>query len=154
MNSANVMKNLFSEFGAAIGLPELQPDEENRCNLMFDEVAVSFELSPHEDSIYIYAYLGDMPAGAPKALPAALLDANYLFRGTGGATIGMDEATGRVVMVRAADLSTLRQSTFQSLVEEFVNLAELWQKKLAGFPMGTEEEPLPATPLDTLTTKV
>ena len=154
MGSANLLKNLIAEFGASIGIPELTLDEENRCNLMFDEVAVSFELSPDEDAVYIYAYLGDVVPGNNNALFASLLDANYLFRGTGGATIGVDEASGRVVMIRSEDLSALRLSRFSSLAEEFINLAELWQKKLAEFPAQTAQQPAPATPVEALTTKV
>ena len=154
MGSANLLKNLIAEFGASIGIPELTLDEENRCNLMFDEVAVSFELSPDEDAVYIYAYLGDVVRTGNGALFTALLGANYLFKGTRGATIGVDEASGRVVMIRSEDLSALRLSRFSSLVEEFINLAELWQKKLAEFPAQTTPEPAPATPVEALTTKV
>ena len=148
------MNKLLAEFGASIGIPELQTDDENRCNLMFDEVAVSFELSPDEEAVYLYAYLGDVVPGNNHALFASLLDANYLFRGTGGATIGVDEASGRIVMIRSEDLSAMRLSRFQSLVEEFINLAELWQKKLAEVPAQTTTEPAPATPVEALTTKV
>ena len=154
MDPVDILNNLLGEFGTAIGMPELELDEENRCNLMFDEVAVSFELSPDEASVFLYSYLGDVASNDSKAVFAALLDANYLFRGTMGATMGVDEASGRVVMIRSEDLSTLRLSRFQSLVEEFVNLAELWQNRLADFPADTAQQSTPATPVEALTTKV
>ena len=115
---------------------------------------MSFELSPDEASVFLYSYLGDVASNDSKAVFAALLDANYLFRGTMGATMGVDEASGRVVMIRSEDLSTLRLSRFQSLVEEFVNLAELWQNRLADFPADTAQQSTPATPVEALTTKV
>ena len=154
MGPVDILNNLLEEFGASIGMPELELDEENRCNLMFDEVAVSFELSPDEASVYLYSYLGDVVNNDSKAVFSALLDANYLFRGTLGATLGVDEASGRVVMIRLEDLSTLRLSRFQSLVEEFVNLSELWQNRLADFPAQSAQESPPATPVEALTTKV
>lgn len=154
MGPVDILNNLLGEFGSSIGMPELELDEENRCNLMFDEVAVSFELSPDEASVYLYSYLGDVVSDDSKAVFAALLDANYIFRGTMGATMGVDEASGRVVMIRSEDLSALRLSRFQSLVEEFVNLAELWQNKLADFPAETTQQSPPATPVEALTTKV
>ena len=154
MGPVDILNNLLGEFGSSIGMPELELDEENRCNLMFDEVAVSFELSPDEASVYLYSYLGDVASNDSKAVFAALLDANYIFRGTLGATMGVDEASGRVVMIRSEDLSTLRLSRFQSLVEEFVNLAELWQNRLADFPADTAQQSTPATPVEALTTKV
>ena len=112
MCPVDILNNLLEEFGASTGMPELELDEENRCNLMFDEVAVSFELSPDEASVYLYSYLGDVVNNDSKAVFSALLDANYLFRGTLGATLGVDEASGRVVMIRLEDLSTLRLSRF------------------------------------------
>ena len=154
MGPVDILNNLLGEFGTAIGMPELELDEENRCNLMFDEVAVSFELSPDEASVFLYSYLGDVVSNNSRAVFAALLDANYLFRGTMGATMGVDGASGRVVMIRSEDLSTLRLSRFQSLVEEFVNLAELWQNRLADFPADTAQQSPPATPVEALTTKV
>ena len=154
MGPVDILNNLLGEFGTAIGMPELELDEENRCNLTFDEVAVSFELSPDEASVYLYSYLGDVAGNDSKAVFAALLDANYLFRGTLGATMGVDEVSGRVVIIRSEDLSTLRLSRFQSLVEEFVNLAELWQNRPVEFPAQTAQESPPATPVDALTSKV
>ena len=92
MDPVDILNNLLGEFGSSIGMPELELDEENRCNLMFDEVAVSFELSPDEASVYLYSYLGDVVSNDSKAAFAVLLDANCLFRGTMGATMGVDEA--------------------------------------------------------------
>ena len=43
---------------------------------------------------------------------------------------------------------------FQSLVEEFVNLLELWQNRLADFPAQSAKESPPATPVEALTSKV
>lgn len=83
--------NLLAELGAAIGIPELCADEDNICNLLFDEVAVSLELREDHESFYICCILGQTGPDANPAQLAALLDANYLFSGTGGATLGVDK---------------------------------------------------------------
>ena len=56
--SLAVMETILQEFGASIGIPDLKPDEEYRCNMQFDDVAVSFELGDDDDSMFVYTLLG------------------------------------------------------------------------------------------------
>ena len=127
--SLAVMENMLSEFGASIGIPDLKPDPEHRCNLMFDEVAVSFELGPDDESLYIYALLGSVPEGQAERAYADLLHANHVFEGTGGATLCVDPRTQGIVLLRAERLETLRLARFEVLLEDFVNVAERWMKR-------------------------
>ncbi|MDE0365564.1 MAG: type III secretion system chaperone [Gammaproteobacteria bacterium] len=128
--SLAVMENLLAEFGAGIGIPDLRPDEEHRCNLMIDDVAVSFELGKGDESLYIYALLGPVPEGDEGAVYAALLHANYSFEGTRGSTLGIDPQTGGIVLIREERLESLRLPGFESIVEEFVDVAEGWMKRI------------------------
>ena len=138
--AAEVMQDLFKEFGNEIGIPDLQPDEENRCNLMFDDVAVSFELSHNEDSIYIYSYLGDAPYENREEFYAKLLDANYTFKYTKGATLGMEYSSKRVLLIREYGLEAMRLANFESVVEGFVNLAEYWKQKMPTLTLAGEQD--------------
>ena len=88
--SSTVMNNLLREFGASIGIPDLQIDEEYRCNMMFDDVPVSFELGDGDESIYIYSLLGHVPDDGLEQFYAELLHANYVFADSGGSTPGQD----------------------------------------------------------------
>ena len=128
--SLSTMENMLSEFGASIGMPDLKPDAEHRCNLMFDDVAVSFELGVDDDSLYIYSLLGPVPATGAEGLYADLLHANHVFEGTAGATLGVDPETRGIVLVRAERLESLRLPAFETLVEDFVNVAERWMKRI------------------------
>ena len=129
--SADMLRNLLQDFGNEIGIADLQLDEDARCNLMFDDIGVSFELSQSQDSFYAYAYLGAAPDTDREDLYAALLDANYLFKGTGGATLGVEAATRRIVLIREERLESMQVARFESIVEEIVNTAEEWQEQLA-----------------------
>ena len=122
--------NLLADLGAEIGILELCADESGVCNLLFDDVAVSLELAEGGEALYISALVGRAGQAAGAAQSAALLDANYLFSGTGGATLGVDKTTGDIAMIRAERLSGLGKSRFLSVLEEFVNLAEAWQKRI------------------------
>ena len=78
--SIQAMQNLLQEFGVTIGIPSLTLDEDNRCNLVFDDIGISFELSKEQESLYVYSYLGDAPDANREKVYAALLDANYIFQ--------------------------------------------------------------------------
>ncbi len=140
--TAEAMQGLFREFGGEIGIPDLQLDEENRCNLMFDDIAVSFELGQDEDSVYIYSYLSDAPLENREEFYARLLDANYTFKYTQGATLGVEYASKKVLLIREYGLETMRLSAFESVVERFVNLAEYWKQKIPTLATFSEQDTL------------
>ena len=136
--SLSVMKNLVQEFGAAIGIPDLVPDEQNRCNLTFDDVAVSFELGGRDDSLCIYSLLGTVPDRDAGSFHTALLHANHLLDSTRGSTLSIDPRNTDVVLIREEQLNTLRLPRLEMLIEDFVNVAEQWMEKLAS---GKIDEP-------------
>ena len=141
--TAEAMQSLIGEFGGSIGIPDLRLDEENRCNLMFDDVAVSFELSHSGESLYIYSYLGDAPNENPEKVYARLLDANYIFKHTRGATLGMEESSKKIVLIREYNLRIMRLTDFEAVVETFVDLAEYWKRRIAGLASEEERNSLP-----------
>ena len=128
--SENMMKNLLREFGKTVGITELQLDNENRCNLLFDDIGVSFELAPSEESVYLYSMLGVAPATDLESVYALLLDGNYLFKGTKGASIGIEASSKNIVLIREERLENMQLARFESLVEVFVGLAESWRERL------------------------
>ena len=135
--SSTVMSNLLREFGASIGIPDLQIDEDYRCNMMFDEVPVSFELGDGDESLYIYSLLGHVPDDGLEQFYAELLHANYVFKDNGGSTLSVDSQSGGVVLLREERLELLRLSRLETVVEQFVNVAEAWMSRLSA--VGTNE---------------
>lgn len=138
--SSSVLNNLLREFGSAIGIPDLKLDEEYRCNMMFDEVPVSFELGDGDESVYIYSLLGQVPDDGLERFYAELLHANYLFAESGGSTLGVDSKSGNVVLLREERLESMRLSTLESVAEQFVSVAEAWMNRLSN---GANESPAP-----------
>ena len=138
--SSSVLNNLLREFGSAIGIPDLKLDEEYRCNMMFDEVPVSFELGDGDESVYIYSLLGQVPDDGLERFYAELLHANYLFAESGGSTLGVDSQSGNVVLLREERLESMRLSTLESVAEQFVSVAEAWMSRLGD---GMNEDAVP-----------
>ena len=128
--SADIMKHLLQDFGKTIGIAELQLDNEARCNLLFDDIGVSFELAPKEESVYLYAMLGVAPSTGLEPIYTQLLDANYIFKGTQGATIGVEASSNSIVLIREERLENMQLSRFEATVKAFVDLAESWREKL------------------------
>lgn len=128
--SVAAMAALLGDFGAMVGISDLAPDADHRCNLMFDDVALSVELGDDDESLYIYSLLGSVADADRATTHAALLSANYGFQGTAGATLCVEPRTGGVVLVRADRLDALPLARFAAVVEDFVNTAELWTARL------------------------
>ena len=130
--SANAMRALMRDFGASIGIKELEPDEEHRCNLMFDDVAVSFELTRNETTLCIYALIGTIAHEREAALHRQMLEANYLLDASASATLGVEAGSRSVVITREERLDNLRLPNLEQIVESFVNTAEHWMKRIEG----------------------
>lgn len=145
--SLAVMQNVLEEFGAAVGIPDLRPDDEHRCNMMIDDVALSFELGVGDESMYIYSLLGVVPDGDAENVYAALLHANYVFAGTGGSTLSVDPQTGGIVLIREERLETLRPPRFEAVLEEFVDIAERWMQRIES---GDFKQEAAVTPTETV----
>lgn len=129
------VNSLLKILGERIGVAEVALDDCGYCCLSFDEVFVNMECSGEQ--LALYAWLGTL-AGAPRSLLAAeLLDANYLFRGTQGATLGVDQATGDALLAVQLPVATLEIDDFEQSLENFVNVAERWRKRFEQAAMTT-----------------
>ena len=138
--SESVLHSVIKEFGSSIGIGELAFDEEQRCNLMFDDVPVSIELSGNEDSLFVYSVLAPEPKDGVEELYAKLLKANYAFAQTNGSTVALDPMGGGIVLMREEPAEMLRLAQFEALLESFVNTAESFMESLSGDP---PDEPEP-----------
>ena len=128
--SMAAMQSILKEFGASVGIPDLEPDDEQRCNLMFDDVALSFELGLGDESIYVYSLLGAVADDDARAVYAELLHANYAFAATRGSTLSVDPQSGGIVLMREEPLDNLRLPKFEAVIEEFVTVAEQWMQRI------------------------
>jgi len=123
-------QNILKSFGATIDLPDLSLDEEQRCNLFFDDVPVSIEVSPNEKYIYMYSYLGDAPVANSEAIGGRLLEANYVYGGTERCTLGIQNVSRKVALICSERIKGMELPDFEQSLENFINVAEYWMKNL------------------------
>ena len=111
--------------GNRIGVP-LQVDDEGACVLSVDDMTVTLQGIPEAESVGFWGEIGDPPPQGLEKLLSAMLEANHMFRGTGGATISRDSETGRFYLCRVLDLRYLDADGFSLALERFVNTLEAW----------------------------
>lgn len=147
MNQSNAAI-VLGEFGAKIGLPQIAFSEDRLCTLTFDEIITHFELSEDGSLLNAYLWIADIEPEQRTEVALAVSDANYLFAGTEGATLGMNRQTGDLVLAAQIPDATLTLEIFELALESLVNLAQSWQEKIANdLAAKAPENPVPPAPL-------
>lgn len=133
MEGLYVMKDVLKAFGAAFGLPDLAPDEDGYACLSVDGVFVIHLVCDEEsDSLRVFCELCEFPPSHETEVMRALLDANVLWRGSGGATLGLDFAKKVVTLAYQAPIGTLTSAHFEHIFEAFIVTGERWIERVAG----------------------
>ncbi len=136
-------EGLLAALAQQVGLPELHFDAEGCCAVAFDEIVLNFELDPPGEQLFLYADLGAAPEGLPETLYRRLLAANLLGKGTGRATLSLDDQAQRFLLTHAVPVARLSNIDFVETVENFVNIAEHWRLKIAD---GSQPAPASSAP--------
>lgn len=126
-NAALVLK----EFGIKIGLPQICFDENHLCALSFDDIIVNLELSAKARMLTAYLWIALIEPERRAEVALAVADANFLFSGTHGATLGLNRTSGDLVLAAQLPDATLTLSVFEQTLENLVNIAEAWQQRFA-----------------------
>ncbi len=142
----NEAAGLLAALGRQVGIAELALDEAGCCVLAFDDVVLHLEADEQSGRLFLYADLGDAPDGLGEAFHRELLAANLMWQGTGGATLSLDPAGRRFVLGHAVPVDRIGEVDFVATVERFVDIAEIWQRRIAdaGSQPAEPVEPPPA----------
>ncbi len=127
---------VLAEFGNQIGISGLSPNEDGAATLRING-AFEFNLlvSTAGDTVTAFAELG-RPGGEedPAEIYQALLEANYFWGATGGATFSLQPGSGVVVVAQQFPVASLTPAVLEQVLQRFIEFAE---KGLPGF--GDEE---------------
>jgi hypothetical protein len=122
---------LVREFGARIGLPQIDFDGDNFCTLSFDDVIVNLESADGSEFLSCYLWIAAVDEERRPAVAEAVADANYLFAGTHGATLGMSRSSGDLVLAAQLAEATLTLTRLEQTLKNLVDLAQAWRVRLA-----------------------
>jgi hypothetical protein len=124
------VQQILGDFGKTIGLDDLELDAAGYCCLMIDNnLVINIEFEEPDARLLLYAKVG-RPGPDRAAALTAILEANYLGRGTGGATLGLEPESGSIVLSRDLAIAGMDVPGFSDALERFVNTAEVWSKRL------------------------
>lgn len=122
---------LTNALGKAAGIPDAAPGADGVFRMEIGEKPLS--VIRQGEGIVLYCALGNLPADADAAnrVRAALLSANVLYRETYGACLGAAPEDRVVTLCFQTPMHSVTEEGFVRIVENFLTLAELWEKRLA-----------------------
>ena len=140
MDGMTIMTDLLKDFGSTIGTPDLSPDEEGYVCFAVDEnLIIHLQYEQELETLRFFTGLGEVSAVNKAAVIEDLLNANVLWRGTGGATLGLDSQKDVVTMAYQEPISNISYGRFEQILEGFLTTAEQWMRRIQG-EIGSEPE--------------
>lgn len=123
---------LTAELGRQLGVEGLALDEQGSASLQIDDVVLNLEADDDGRTLVLHAVVGTPPrrGETPTELSETLLRANFYHMGTGGATLGMDREAGFIALVQRMPLFGVEAVALAAAVEQFVNFAEAWTRRI------------------------
>ena len=123
----------LAELGETLNVERLTLEEsDTTCVLFFEgDIVLNIEFDDDSGCLVLSSYLGELPEQNAEALLRELLEANLDKHRTAGATLGLEEATGGVILCQAQDVDEIDRLGFEALIEGFVDQAENWSRFIA-----------------------
>ena len=124
-------KELLAAFAAKYGVEGLD-GADGAAELDVEGIRVELLDDPQAQCLFACSEIGHPPPDANGAFGAMMLQANFLLRGTEGATLCQNPETHAYALVRPFPLALADVDSFCSCLESLVNQTENWRKALAG----------------------
>ncbi len=125
--------DLMAGLAEKLGIESFQPSDDGSYNFGVDDMNITIMSIQELNQILIYSELGDEPPDDPGKLAIAMLQANHIFQGTGGATLAQDPQTRKYTLCRYDNTRFLDVDALYSIIEKFVNTVEIWQQMIADY---------------------
>ena len=142
------MQNAFTGLIQALSAQlksRLEIADGSKVHVNLDDNALLIEYLPNAEQLLLAVPVSDVPATGREKLYRELLQAQFIFAGTRGATLALDQEERFVCLQMAPSVHALTRENFPVLVENFLNMADHWRKRCQEIAdEGAEESGTPA----------
>lgn len=129
---------LIESFAASLGLEKVKT-EGGAAAFEIDGMKVDIFHDEAADTVMVYGEIGLPPPGDDRSFSTAMLKANHLFGGTGGATLCQDPETGEYAIFQAFPLAGQDARSLAAEVARVVDKTEHWRGILNAFQVAERE---------------
>ena len=127
-------QKLLTELGEQLGgTLDLTPDATGTVSLAVDSLRVNILGLEEIGQVVLSGDLGEPPPQGLERLYQAMLEAQHLFQGTGGATFSRNPEDGHLALCHAFAGDLLDGAGLAQKLEHFVNTLETWSKQIADY---------------------
>jgi hypothetical protein len=119
---------LLHRLGELLGIGQMELDRDSLAFLTIDDRLIMIGYDTPESRLVLMAPLGEPPA-EPARLHR-LLEANFLWRATGGASFAIDPSSGLLSLLRPLP-AHLDVTDLQRTLLGLVDFADAWEAELA-----------------------
>lgn len=127
MDAKKEVKKILKALGASLSIDNLQLDDNNHCILLFgDKIVLNIDLDEGKELLVVYTYIGEVPLEGREELFEKMLEANFFWQGTSGATIGIDKQSQTLILAYSVELPLRKPADFEENLASFVETVEKW----------------------------
>ena len=130
---------LIESFATSVGLEGVAIDG-GAAAFDIDGMKVDIFHDAEADTVMVYGEIGQPPSDDDRSFGPAMLKANHLFGGTGGATLCQDPETGEYAIFQAFPISGLSVESLTEHVARIVDKTEYWRNVLNAFQVAEREK--------------
>ena len=120
---------ILSSLGEFLGILDLQFEEEdNTCTLQFNEdLIIHLTFDEEREELIIHCLVGQLPEENRAQIVEQLLEANFFWAGTRGATISLEQESRQIILAKAIAACNAEGTLLsgESLAKAMVDLAEV-----------------------------
>jgi hypothetical protein len=131
MDYRKEVNRLLKELGKTLEVTSLALNEENHCLILFDDkIVLNFELNEEEGSLVIYSYISVVPFAGKELILEILLEANFFWKISHGATFAIDKQTQTLILQQKFSLPLAHPERFEDDLGIFVDVVDAWMKRI------------------------
>ena len=130
---------LVESFAASLGVEGVEI-EGGAAAFEIDGMKVNIFNDAEAGTVMVYGEIGQPPSEDDRSFGPAMLKANHLFSGTGGATLCQDPETGAYAIFQAFALANMDSESLAAEVARIVDKTEHWRNILNAFQVAEREK--------------